>query len=136
MNIINSLPNKNIKNDKLLTTVWARIYIIIVGFIALLSFFLPEIGMTKKLFNEIKKDINIPLTLIASITINLLFTILPIAIAKAGPVSIAIFNLNFIVQFIFHILFFNSKFNTYEVFGNIFYLGSVLFLAYANTLKN
>lgn len=136
MNIINSLPNKKIKDNKLLTTIWARIYIIIAGFIALLSFFLPEIGMTDKLFNEIKENINIPLTLLASIVLNLLFTILPMAIANAGPVSVAIMNLNFVIQLIFGLLFLNSTLNNYQIFGSIFYIGSVLILAYANTLKN
>ena len=135
MNIINSLPNKKIKNNKLLTSVWVRIYIIIAGLIALISFFIPEIGMTKKLFNEIKEDINIPLTFLASIVLNLLFTILPIAISNAGPVSIAIMNLNFVIQLIFGVLFLNSTLNNYQIFGSVFYIGSVLVLAYANTLK-
>ena len=135
MNIINSLPNKKIKDNKLLTTVWARIYIILAGLIALISFFVPKIGMTDKLFNEIKEEINIPLTVFASIVLNLLFTILPIAISNAGPVSVAIMNLNFVIQLIFGVLFLNSTLNNYQIFGSLFYIGSVLVLAYANTLK-
>ena len=112
-----------------------RCAIIVAGFLALISLFIPKIGLTDKYIKLAKQEFNIPLTIWTGLTLLLLFSSVPIAIKNAGAVAVAIMNLDFAVQVIFNIFVHHKIPASLELIGTTLVTAATIFLAYAKTLK-
>lgn len=135
MNTNTSLPSDAIKKDPFLLSIWARCFIIVAGLLAFISFFIPKIGLDKKYFDLAKKHINIPLTIWSGVCLLSLFMFIPLAVKNAGPVAIAIINLDFVLQLAFE-YFVNKKLpSNLELIGTVTFIANVIFLAYAKSIK-
>ena len=135
LNISLGFPNKTIKSDLLLTSLWSRIFIILAGLISLISLFIPKIGLSRENFKLLKKNINYKWTCFTALILVILFCTVPIALKNGGPVVIAIMNLNFIIQLILNSIFNNVMPSIISIIGSIGYMISAAILIYANLIK-
>ena len=120
--ILFMLPDSIIKENNNLQFFYIRIILILVGFICILSLFIPGLSINNELINDAKNNFNVYLIVTTAITIFLFFYFLLNAFSEGGSISTVIVNINMILIILFGIFYMREKTNIQMIIGIVLYL--------------
>ena len=129
-NILQIVPNKNIKKNINLQLFYMRLILIIGGIIAALSFLIPGMQIDSKIIKDAKNYFNPKLLLGTSITLVIFNILLLIAFGKGGSLAGVIINLNLLLVILFGTFVMGEKTNMNIWLAVLVYLASGIYIVY------
>jgi drug/metabolite transporter (DMT)-like permease len=129
-NILQIVPNKNIKKNLDLQLFYMRLILIIGGIIAALSFLIPGMHLDSKIIKDAKKYFDTKLLLGTSLILVIINILLLIAYSKGGSLAGVIINLKLLIVILFGTFVIGEKINMNIWLAVLLYLASGIYIVY------
>ena len=129
-NILQVLPNKNIKKDINLQMLYMRIILIIAGIISCISFLIPGMKIDDIIIKKAIDLFDIKLILGSSICLFIFNILLLFSFSQGGLLAGVIINLNLIFSILFSVLVLKTKINFSIWIGLLLYTLSGIYVIY------